>query len=213
VEQTLRVIACALFTLVLAACGRAPSANVGVRLEQAHTAWAENWHAVWQIEWDGAPMNGPLVAEIWHATDGKLRIETLEAPVAALNGLTLVTVGRQAWLYDLRLNQAQSGTPEQVRIPLVDDMLEAMDWLQAQAAHATISAMSIEELESGAATRLEMVTATGDRVIVWLNEQTGLPAGFYLHSGPWGEVKCTTRWLERPARLADALFRMNSDPH
>ena len=185
----------------------------GARLEQAHTAWAGDWHAVWQVEWAGAPVNGPLVAEIWHAADGRLRIETLEAPVAALNGLTLVSVGRQAWLYNLRLNQAQSGTPEQVRIPLVEDMLEAMDWLQAQAAQATISAISLDELESGAATRLEMVTVAGNRVTVWLNEQTGLPAGFELHSGPWGEVKCLTRWLERPTRLADALFRTTSDPH
>jgi outer membrane lipoprotein-sorting protein len=158
-------------------------------------------------------VGGPLVAEIWHAADGRLRIETLEAPVAALNGLTLVSVGRRAWLHDLRLNQAQPGTPEQVRIPLVDDMLKAMDWLQAQAAQATISAVSVDDLESGAATRLEIVTAAGDPGTVWLNEQTGLPAGFELYSGPWGEVKCLTRWLERPARLADGLFRMSSDLH
>jgi outer membrane lipoprotein-sorting protein len=191
---------------VLAACGGSFD-DASEQIARARRAWDGDWHAVWQIEWANAPVRGPLVAEVWHAADGRLRIETLEAPTAALNGLTLVDDGRQTWLYDLRLNQAQQGAREQLRIPLVSDMLAAMDWLLAQTDQATVTGVNHDELESGPATRLDLTTRAGDRATLWVHAKTGLPAGFALHSEPWGEVKCVTRSIDPPGQLAPALFR------
>lgn len=198
--------------LALAGCGSAPPQVTSAQLERARTAWAGNWHAVWEIEWVGAPVTGPVVAEMWHGADGRLRIETLEAPVAALNGLTWVNTGDQAWLYDVRLNQAQSGPRDQVRIPLADDMLAAMDWLLAEASDARIGRAAHDVLESGGAWRLEITTVSGDAATLWLHEQGDFPAGFAMQSGRWGEARCVTRWLERPERLDSRLFDPQPPP-
>jgi outer membrane lipoprotein-sorting protein len=200
---------CTLITtlLVLAACGGAPLPDAGGQIAQAQRAWDGDWHAVWQIEWANAPVRGPLVAEVWHAADGRLRIETLEAPTAALNGLTLVDDGRQAWLHDLRSNLVERDTRERLRIPLASDMLAAMDWLLAQTDQATVIGVNHDELESGPATRLDLTTSAGDRATLWVHAKTGLPAGFALHSEPWGEVKCVTRSIDPPGQLDPALFR------
>jgi outer membrane lipoprotein-sorting protein len=192
--------------LALAGCGGVPAESAPVLLERARTAWASNWHAVWAIEWRNAPVTGPLVVEMWHAADGRLRIETLEAPVATLNGLTLVSTGSRAWLYDVRTNQAQSGPRDQVRIPLADDMLAAMEWLFSEITPNGLRQASLDELESGAAWRLQLSTASGNAATLWLNRQTGLPAGLALQGSRWGQVRCVTRRLELPERLDYRLF-------
>ena len=199
--------------LLATACGGAtPSHDAARLIDQARRGWAGDWHAIWQIDWAGAPVRGALVAEIWHAADGRLRIETLEAPTPALNGLTLVDDGRHAWLVDLRLNQSCQGARETVRIPLADDMLEAMDWLLTEATDATITSFATDELESGLATRLDLTTASGAQSALWVNQRTGLPAGLALSSGVWGEVTSVTRSIEHPAHLPDALFRWDDPP-
>jgi outer membrane lipoprotein-sorting protein len=190
---------------VLAACGGSAGDAAG-QVARARQAWAGNWHAVWQIEWGNAPVSGPLVAEIWHAADGRLRIETLEAPTAALNGLTLVDDGSQVWLYDLRMNRADRGARERLRIPLASDMLAAMEWLLTQLDQATVTGVSHDELESGGTTRVDVTIGAGDGATLWVHIKTGLPAGFALHSEPWGEVKCVTRSIDPPGQLDPALF-------
>ena len=68
------ILAVILATVV--GCSGSPLAPSGEDLlGRAQQAWNGDWHAVWQVEWDGAPIRGPLTAEVWHAADGRLRIE------------------------------------------------------------------------------------------------------------------------------------------
>ncbi len=208
VEHRIACLLLPLFVLLAAACtGVTPiNINAAKELERARHAWTGNWHAVWQIEWNGAPIHGPVVAEIWHAADGRLRVETLEAPVATLNGLMRADDGAHVWLYDTRQRQTTYGTREQLRIPLVDDLLDAMEWALAQPFQATIIAINSWEIESGEAAALELTADTGERVTLWVDRETGLPAGLLLHSSPWGQARCVTRMLDRRAHMDDALF-------
>ncbi|MCS7260753.1 MAG: hypothetical protein NZ765_08245 [Anaerolineae bacterium] len=194
------------FALLTTACTRIPSIDAAVELERARHAWAGNWHAVWQIEWHYAPLRGPVVAEIWHAADGRLRVETLEAPVATLNGLIRADDGSHVWLYDMRQRQISSGTRAQLRIPLVDDLLDAMEWTLLHPFQAMVVAVNSWEIESGEAIALELTGTTGERLTLWVNRETGLPAGLILHSSPWGQARCVTRTLERRTYLDAALF-------
>jgi outer membrane lipoprotein-sorting protein len=197
---------------VLAACaGSAPPAADHL-LDQSRQVWSGDWHAVWQIEWAGAPVRGELVAEIWHTGDGRLRVETLEAPAAALSGLTLVDDGHQVWLHDVRLNQVHQGARGRVRIPLADDMLAAMDWLLSEASGAAVAAVRGDELESGPATRLELTTTGGAQATLWVNDESGLPAGLAFSRNPWGEVNCVTRSIQHPAHLVPGLFTFRPPP-
>jgi hypothetical protein len=192
----------------VAGCGNGPSLpDESDLVTRARQAWRDDWHAVWQMEWEGAPIRGPLVVEVWHLADGRLRIETLEAPTPALNGLTLVYDGTTTWLYDLRQNRVEAGTAEQIRIPLASEALEAIDWLLS-----TIEAMTMirvsgyDMLASGWAFRLDMSWASDDRAVLWVHQETGLPSRVELHSGTWGDAIFATRSISRFERPHPDLF-------
>jgi outer membrane lipoprotein-sorting protein len=179
---------------------------------QAQQAWMGDWHAVWQIEWGGAPVRGPLVAEIWHAGNGRLRIETLEAPTAALSGLTLVSDGATSWLYDLRQNRAEAKPAGQTRIPLASDALDATNWLLKEASRATTRAAGREMLESGLADRVEVNWSGGDRATLWVHTQSGLPARVELHSAVWGEATFTARSVDPAPGKPAEVFTFQPPP-
>jgi outer membrane lipoprotein-sorting protein len=202
----IRLTISAIILVAATACGGASLPDGDGLAAHARQAWAGDWHAVWQIEWAGAPVRGPLVAEVWHAADGRLRIETLEAPIAALSGLTLVDDGATVWFYDLRQNQVESGSDERVRIPLASDALEAIDWLLLEMDHATVNVTGRDALESGPATRLEVILPTDDQAALWVHDETGLPARVELRSTIWGEATFTTRSISTAVSLQSALF-------
>jgi outer membrane lipoprotein-sorting protein len=167
-----------------------------------------DWHAVWQIEWDGAPVRGPLVIEVWHAADGRWRVETLEAPSAALSGLTLVNDGETSYLYDLRRDQVKAGSNKEVRIPLAGDALDTIEWLILGAEHLSAATAGRDTLESGVATRVDIELNTGGRATLWVNGATGLPAQVKLRSAVRGEATFATRSIDVPEQLPSALFTL-----
>ncbi len=175
----------------------------------AQQAWRGSWHAVWHVEWVGAPVRGPLIAEVWHAPDGRLRVETLEAPTPALNSLTLVTDGATAWLHDLGQDRTQIGSNELTRIPLISDALSAIDWLFLNLEGATILVAGRDELESGPATKLDITMRNGDQVELWVHGETGLPARVELQSMVWGEASFLTRSITTLEQPHPDLFRLS----
>ncbi|GAB4530795.1 MAG: hypothetical protein Kow0063_09310 [Anaerolineae bacterium] len=188
-------------------CGRDSSLPTADELvARARSAWAGDWHAVWQVEWDGAPLRGPLVFETWHAADGRLRIEILEAPALALDSLVLVDDGAERWLYSTRENDWVSKPNQPARIPLAEDALEMVDWLLLRVPHAALDVSARNVLESGPAIRLEVVLADGERATLWVHEATGLPSRVELHSATWGEPLLATRSISPPGYLNPGLF-------
>jgi outer membrane lipoprotein-sorting protein len=149
-----------------------------------------------------------MVAEIWHAADGRLRIEVLEAPSAGLSGLTLVNDGMTGWLYDVRQDRTEMGPASQVRIPLASDALDAMDWLFSNLEGAVVEASGYDRLESGQAIRLEIRLGGGNRAELWVHQETSLPARLELRSAQWGEASFTTRSIAVPEQLPADLFRL-----
>ncbi len=207
-----KIITFILLAAVTAGCNAAPRPDGSSLVTQAQRAWTGDWHAVWQIEWGGAPVRGPLVAEIWHAGNGRLRIETLEAPTAALSGLTLVSDGVTSWLYDLRQKRAEAKPAGQARIPLASDALDATAWLLKEASQATTHAAGREMLESGLADRVAVDWSNGDRATLWVHAESGLPARVELHSTVWGEATFTTRSVDPSPAKPAGLFTFQPPP-
>jgi outer membrane lipoprotein-sorting protein len=197
---------------VVAACNVSSQPDGSSPITQAQQAWTGDWHAVWQIEWVGAPVRGPLVAEIWHAGNGRLRIETLEAPTAALSGLTLVSDGVTSWLYDLRQNRAEAKPAGQTRIPLASDALDATNWLLKEASRATTRIAGREMLEGGLADRVAVDWSNGDRATLWVHAESGLPARVELHSSVWGEATFTARSIDPSPSKPAELFTFQPPP-
>jgi hypothetical protein len=135
-----------------------------------------------------------------------MRIETLEAPSPALNGLILVDDGQTNWLYDVRHNRLEAESDESLRIPLVSDALDAIDWLFLNIEDATVAVSGRDSLESGVAIRLDIVLPTGDRAALWIHENTGLPSRVELHSATWGEACFVTRSISIPEHTHPGLF-------
>jgi hypothetical protein len=84
---------------------------------------------------------------------------------------------------------------------LLSDALDAIDWLSLRMEDATVNVSRHDTLESGPATRLDIILSTGDRAALWVHGETGLPSKVELHSAVWGEATFTTRsigTLERP---------------
>jgi len=191
---------------VVACSGRAFLPDADDLLVCARRAWAGDWHAVWQIEWDGAPLRGPLVAEVWHAEDGRLRIETLEAPTPALNGVILVDDGDTSWLYNARQVQLEVRPGGEARIPLASDALDAVDWMLFSLENARVDVSGRDVLESGPAIRLDIILNTGDRLVLWVHDETGMPARLDLHASTWGKASFVARSISSPERLHPGLF-------
>ena len=193
--------------VTIASCGSHSFAlNGDDVMARARQTWMGDWHAVWQVEWQGAPVRGPLVAEMWHAADGRMRIETLEASSPALSGVILVDDGQTCWLYDLRQDLRQIQTQEPARIPLASDALDAIDWLFLQMDEAVVDVSGRDVLESGPAIRLDVVLPAGDRATLWVHDETGLPSRVELRSVTWGEASLVTRSISVPDKLHPGLF-------
>jgi hypothetical protein len=205
---SINLLAGLLILVTSAGCTAGPVADGHSLVSTSRQAWRAGWHGVWQVEWSGAPVPGPLVAEVWHAADGRLRVETLEAPVAALNNLVLVQDGATSWLYDGRQKKLQAGPAyEPLRIPLISDALEATGWLlDGTDGTAQVAVAGSEHLESGSATRLKITLASGDQALLWIDVQTSLPARLKLNSAAWGEATFTARTLGRLEQPHPGLF-------
>jgi outer membrane lipoprotein-sorting protein len=211
----MRILTSLLVYIVVLVAAAGCGANVSLpdvdgSVTRTQQAWSDNWHAVWQVEWDGAPVRGSLVAEMWHANDGRMRIETLEAPTSALNGLIFVNDGQTSWLYDARHdarhNRMEAESAEPARIPLASDAVDAIDWLFLKMDDAMVVVSGRDTLESGAAIRLNIALPSGDRASLWVHDETGLPSRVELHSATWGEAYFTARSISIPERLHPGLF-------
>jgi outer membrane lipoprotein-sorting protein len=193
--------------VAVASCGSDSSAlNGDAVMARAQQTWAGDWHAVWQVEWQGAPVRGPLVAEMWHADDGRMRIETLEASSPSLSGVILVDDGQTFWLYDVREDLKQTQPQEPTRIPLASDALDAIDWLFLQIDEAEVDVSGRDVLESGPTIRLNVVLPAGDRATLWVHDKTGLPSRVELRSMTWGEASLIARSISIPDHLHPGLF-------
>jgi outer membrane lipoprotein-sorting protein len=193
--------------VTVASCGSDASAlNGDDVITRAQQTWRGDWHAVWQVQWQGAPVRGPLVAEMWHADDGRMRIETLEASSPALSGVILVDDGQTFWLYDVRQDLRQPQIQEPARIPLASDALDAIDWLFLQMDKAVVDVSGRDVLESGPAIRLDVALPAGDRATLWVHDETGLPSRVELRSETWGEASLATRSISIPDHLHPGLF-------
>jgi outer membrane lipoprotein-sorting protein len=146
------------------------------------------------------------VAEVWHAGDGRIRIETLEASSPALSGLILVDDGRTSWLYDVRRDDLEAGSDDGARIPMASDALDAIDWLLLGMDDGTLDVSGRDSLESGTAIRLNIVLPTGDRAVLWVHDETGLPSRVELQSVTWGEASFVTRSISTPEHPHPGLF-------
>ena len=161
-----------LFIFMATACAAsqplAPDVSQQILLE----IWRMDRHIVWELNWPAAPISGPLTVETWQSGN-RYRFEILESPASALMGETLVFDGQNAWRYN-RFRPPAAFTPTTaVLSPLSDAFLLIDTRLGTTPQTAT---QESAQVNFSPAKKITATYPNGDRLTLWQDAETGLPA-------------------------------------
>lgn len=188
------------------ACAAPAPVNPAVAQQAAIAAWQANRHNVWELEWQAAPVNGPIVVESWQAGN-RYRHEILEASAPALLGQTLVFDGQTAWQYN-RLFPPDSfePAPRPGLSPVTEAfaLVERLIHTPAQSASQTSA-----QVNHRPAQQINLTYANGDTLTLWQELETGLPLKVeFVTNGQPGRL--TARLAEPLATPPNALFSVGA---
>lgn len=143
------------------------------------TAWQTEQHAVWQLEWPNAPLNGNLTVEVWR-NETSQRLEILEAPAPGLWGQTLVFDGHTAWLFNRFEAVPPVIRPDAHLAPVTDafNLIERL--LNSPAQRATSEPVTI--LQHGSTQKITLFFNNDEQLTFWLLPNHNLPVRIVLTS-------------------------------
>ena len=163
--------------------------------------WHTDQHVVWELDWPAAPVAGPLTVETWRAGN-RYRFEILEAAAPALIGETLVFDGQQAWRYN-RFDPPASFIPAPAILSPVSEAFLFIDTrLDILPKTATQQAARVN---LGPAKKFSITYPNGDRLILWRDEASGLPARIEFASDKH-QITLNARHAEPLLDPPDELF-------
>lgn len=179
-----------------------------VVLAELRAAWQRDQHAVWEMEWPGAPLAGPMAVEVW-LSGPRRRFEMLESGAPALVGETLVSDGRTAWLFNRFADGVTEVGAEEARFsPLSDALLIISAHLAREP--RSVRALGEASLPTGPAHRWRLIYPEGTTLDLWLEDETGLISAMKL-AGPGGDFSLTARLIEPLDEVPEGLFRINQE--
>jgi hypothetical protein len=188
--------------VVLSACISTRSMPPEAARQTIKQAWDADRHIIWEIDWPAAPLAGAVTVEIWRLGP-RYRYEILESAAPALVGQTLVFDGQHAWRYN-RLEPLSTLEPvPAVLSPVTDAFGLADNFLARSPVRATRE--EFVQLKHGPAQKIELRMENDDRLTVWLDQATGLPARLTI-SVEGEPVTLQARTLEPLIDPPPALF-------
>lgn len=160
--------------------------------QQLTMAWHIPQHTVWVLDWAAAPIGGPLTVETWRS-DGRVRLEILEAVPPALRGQTLVFDGQTAWRYNRFAADAVEIDSEPMLSP-VSDALARIE--QALATPADSAQRMVVTLMHHGETEKIVLNWPTQSLTMWLSLETRLPVQLWLDDG-YSVLKLSARSAAR----------------
>jgi outer membrane lipoprotein-sorting protein len=168
---------------------------------------AADIHATWELTLDMGVMQDQLVVEMWRKQPDKLRAEVLEAASVEFRGMTFVSDGTRAWLYNPSRHEVTTGEPESVKLPLVQDVIESVDELIRTADAGPVKLLGTEKISAGETYKLEMLHPDGGQALLWISKEYWVPLRVEYTSQTLGQGTLVTRSLELNTGLSDSIFR------
>lgn len=204
----MNVLILAITLLILLGCGPEESITAGEIMGRVRETWegAVDMHATWELTLDMGVMQDQLVVEVWRKQPDKLRAEVLEAASVEFRGMTLVSDGTQAWLYNLSRREVTAGGPESVKLPLVQDVMESIDKLIHATDAGPVKLLGTEKMSGGETYKLEMPHPDGGRALLWISQEYWVPLKVEYTSQILGEGTLVARSLELNTGLSDNIF-------
>ncbi len=194
--------------LLLLGCGPEESITAGEIMSKVRETWegAVDIHATWELTLDVGVIQDQLVVEIWRKPPDKLRAEVLEAASVEFRGMTLVSDGTQAWLYNASRHEVTAGEPDSVRLPLVQDVMESIDELLRTADVGQVKLLGTEKMPAGEGYKLEMPYLDGGRALLWISKEYWVPLKVEYTGQTLGKGTLVARSLELNTGLSDDIF-------
>jgi outer membrane lipoprotein-sorting protein len=143
---------------------------------------------------------------VWRKQPDKLRAEVLEAASVEFRGMTLVSDGAQAWLYNPSRREVTAGEPEAIKLPLVQDVIESIDELIRTADAGQVKLLGTEKISAGETYKLEMPHPDGGQALLWIGKEYWVPLRVEVTSPTLGKGTLTARSLELNTGLSDSIF-------
>ncbi|TEU17215.1 MAG: DUF2092 domain-containing protein [Anaerolineales bacterium] len=194
--------------LMLLGCGPEESITAGEIMDKVRGTWqgAVDVHATWELSLDMGVIQDQLVVEMWRKQPDKLRAEVLEAASIEFRGMTLVSDGTQAWLYNPSRREVTAGEPEAIKLPLVQDVIESIDELIRTADPGQVKLLGTEKMTAGETYKLEMPHPDGGQALLWISREYWVPLRVEYTSQTLGKGTLTARSLELNTGLSDSIF-------
>lgn len=202
------VLGSVVILLMLLGCSPKESITAGEIMGKVRETWegAVDIHATWELTLDVGVIQDQLVVEVWRKQPGKLRAEVLEAASIEFRGMTLVSDGAQAWLYNFSRRQVTAGEPESIKLPLVQDVIESMDELIHAADTGQVKLLGTEKISAGETYKLEMPYPDGGQALLWISREYWVPLRVEYTSQTLGRGTLAARSLELNTGLSDNIF-------
>jgi outer membrane lipoprotein-sorting protein len=198
----------AFIVLIILGCGPEESITAGEIIGKVRETWegAVDIHATWELSLDIGVIQDQLVVEVWRKQPDKLRAEVLEAASVEFRGMTLVSDGAQAWLYNPSRREVTAGEPEAIKLPLVQDVIESIDELIRTADAGQAKLLGTEKISAGETYKLEMPHPDGGQALLWIGKEYWVPLRVEVTSPILGKGTLTARSLELNTGLSDSIF-------
>jgi len=198
----------AFIVLIILGCGPEESITAGEIINKVRETWegAADIHATWELTLDMGVIQDQLVVEVWRKQPGKLRAEVLEAASVEFRGMTLVSDGAQAWLYNPSRREVTAGEPETIKLPLVQAVIESIDELIRTADAGQVKLLGTEKISAGETYKLEMPHPDGGQALLWIGKEYWVPLRVEVTSPILGKGTLVARSLELNTGLSDSLF-------
>ena len=135
--------------LLLAGCGQKITAEQIVAKMRDTAATTVDAHAVVKVDMSAMGVDLAVTAEVWEKSPNSVRAEVIDASKPDLKGVTFVTDGRQAWLYDPTRTTVEVGNAGEMDMPLPQELLTSMQGVIQQVLDASNVELIGEESVAG----------------------------------------------------------------
>ena len=197
-----------LLILGLANCNgiQGPSPDEIVRQMQGAAGGAGGHHLLLDVIPDATVWPNTLTVEVWEKGADRWRMVVRQASGVPWAGMIMVVNGSRAWLYDPGRQEVTVGTPDTVRLPVVQDVvLSAQELIRtADASHAQL--LGSEQLDGGQAYKLGLALPDGGQATIWVDDQTWMARKVVFNSDTLGYGTVVIRAFETNVDIPDSLF-------
>ncbi|MDY7039746.1 MAG: hypothetical protein SVX38_02655 [Chloroflexota bacterium] len=197
-----------LLILGLTSCNgiQSPSPDEIVRQMQGTLSSAGGRHLLLDVTPDAAVWPDTLTMEVWEKGTDHRRIEVLQATEVPWAGMVMTINGTEAWLYDPNRQELTTGTPDTVRLPVVQDVVFSAQELILTADAGRAKLLGSEQLNGSQTYKLGLTLPDGGQATIWVDSQTWAARKVAFHSEFFGYGTVDVLTSEVNVDIPDSFF-------